>query len=230
MPLRLVLQLPTDAQPLARRPAPYCLVACAEVRGSADLSRPPLPVPVARQPAPSCLAACIELSAAPQSNFASLSPSCSAATTTPTVRRPTHGPRPTGVHCAVRMLGPSGAIIAGGPPAGATQCVCHCSVRMLGLPSATPSLLLPHVPMTIHRPWCPRDLSPRARLRPLSIIPRFAPLPAPISPVHTPAAPLRPLRFAHGFTMARVLQPGLPCRRTGHGGPQAGLRSGRACW
>ena len=91
MPLRLVLQLPADAQPLARRPAPYCLAACAEVRGFADLSRPPLPVPVARRPAPSCLAACIELSAAPQSNFASLLPSCIAATTTPTVRRPTHG-------------------------------------------------------------------------------------------------------------------------------------------
>ena len=205
MPLRLVLQLPADAPPLARRPAPYCLVACAEVRGSADLSRPPLPVPVARRPAPSCLAACIELSVAPApSNFASLSPSCNAETTTPTVRRPAHGPRPIGVHRAVRVLGPSGAIITGGQPARATQCVCHCSVRMLGLPSATPSIPLPHVPMTIHGPWCPRNLSPRARLRPLSIIPRFAPLPAPISPVDTPAAPTRPLRFAHGFTMARV--------------------------
>ena len=142
------------------------------------------------------------------------------------------GPRPTGCPLCGRH-------------ARTVRCKCRWLARLLGLPSvcATDQSACSDCPVPpppyfylmslcqLHRPWCPRDLLALVHdLDPFPSSLRFAPLPAPISPVDTPAPPPRPLRFAHGFTMARVLRLGLPCRQTGHVGPQAGLRSGRACW
>ena len=176
-------------EPLARRPAPYCLAGCiahsaASPRSSAACQRPRRsPVSdvslTALPPAPR--SAAMQTSAArrclePLAHGMPV-PACAPASGTvplrPSQHRRSYGLDHTtalatvfccaGVHFAARVLGLPSVSVAVQPACRTAQRMCYCSVRLPGLPSAIPSLpsAIPDVPIA-------RRPSPRSPDEPVS--------------------------------------------------------------